>query len=52
MVPFSEANYCPIYDELYDAIDANSHHPDFSEIVRENIQGLMAHVILTDIQPR
>lgn len=48
-VPFSEAGYRPVYDELYEYIASDSRSPEFGEVVRDNIQALMSNVILTDL---
>jgi len=49
LIPFSEVEYCPVYDLLYQRIDTDYNHPDYGHVVRERFEGLKQGVMFTQI---
>ena len=43
-VPFGEAGYVDIYNDLYDLIEEDVSHPDHGETVRRNLKSLIADI--------
>jgi hypothetical protein len=43
-VPFSEHGYNDVFHDMYDLVEADSLHPEHGDIVRRNLQSLLADV--------
>ena len=48
-IPFNKVGYCPIYDDLYEAIEADSCDSNFGGVVRDNIRALISNVNISDV---
>jgi len=51
LIAFSEADYGPVFDLLYDQIETDCNDPIHGEVVRERIEQLKDGVMFSQIPP-